>query len=352
MIVRFLCLILLLNQIFEGSCFARAPSRFTKDTAPSGMVWIPGGEFRMGSDDSDSKEDEKPIHRVRVSGFWMDATPVTNRQFKAFVDETGYITTAEEAPAMTEIMGQVPKGATPPPKEMLVAASLVFQPSRKPIPLTDPQAWWKWTPGANWKHPQGPKSTIIGKEDHPVTHVTWFDANAYASWAGKRLPTEAEWELAALGGQKVKYAWGNEEFNETNPQANIWQGIFPYKSTKPKGLIGTTAVQSFPPNPYGLYDMAGNVCQWCSDLYHANHYSHEKRIAVNPQGPDKCYDPDEPYATKYVHKGGSFLCHDSYCKGYRIAARMKACPDVSLNHLGFRCVMSEQAWKDELKMHP
>lgn len=330
----------------EGTCCcSNLPSRFPKAEVQKGMIWIPGGEFSMGSDNIDSKKDEKPIHKVKVDGFWMDETPVTNRQFKEFVDATGYVTTAEIAPTLDEIMSQVPPGTPPPAPELLVPASLVFKGSKGPIPLNNHFSWWDWKPGANWKHPLGPDSSIEGKEDHPVVQISWYDANAYARWAGKRLPTEAEWEFAALGGQKdAKYVWGNEEFSEENPQANIWQGKFPYKSTKKDGEFGTTPVKNFKPNPYGLYDMSGNVWQWCSDLYNVSYYKEEakKEISINPEGPKESYDPDEPYAKKYVHRGGSFLCHDSYCKGYRLAARMKTCPDTSLNHLGFRCVKDAQ----------
>jgi formylglycine-generating enzyme required for sulfatase activity len=301
------------------------------------MVWIPGGEFSMGSDNKDARPDEKPVHPVRVDGFWMDKTPVTNRQFKEFVDQTGYITTAEKKPTLEEIMAQVPPGTPEPAPELLIAASLVFSPPKHPVPLTNHHIWWEWRPGADWRHPEGKNSSIDDKLDHPVVQISWFDANAYAKWAGKRLPTEAEWEYAALGGRdNVKYVWGNEEFNEEKPQANIWHGLFPHKSTKP---IGTTAVKTFPANPYGLYDMSGNVWQWVSDFYHIDYYKQEKEkgLSINPQGALTSLDPREPYAKKHVHRGGSFLCHPSYCKGYRISARMKTCPDTSLNHLGFRC---------------
>lgn len=314
-------------------------------SAPEGMIWIPGGSFTMGSDDSDAKRDERPPHPVKVDGFWMDETPVTNKQFKKFVQETGYVTTAEKAPTLEEIMSQVPPGTPEPAAELLIAASLVFKPSNGPISLACNRAWWEWKPGANWKHPLGPDSTIEGKEDHPVVQVSWNDAVAYAQWARKRLPTEAEWEFAAYGGkEKMKYVWGNEEFSEEKPQANIWQGEFPYKSVKSDGYFGTTPVKKFPPNGYGLYDMSGNVWQWCSDFYHSAYYGNElkKGLSLNPQGSTTSYDPEEPYAEKRVHRGGSFLCHRCYCKGYRITARMKTCPDTSLNHLGFRCAKSAE----------
>ncbi len=294
----------------------------------------------MGSNSKEAKKDEKPPHQVRVNSFWLDETPVTNRQFKAFVDATGYITTAEKAPTLEEIMSQVPPGTPPPSPEMLVAASLVFKKPEKAVRLNTIRNWWEWKKGADWKHPLGPESNLDGKEDHPVVQISWYDANAYAKWAGKRLPTEAEWEYAALAGRKdITYVWGNEPFSEEAPQANIWQGTFPYKSDKPGGYYGTTPVKAFKPTPNGLYDMAGNIWQWCSDLYNSNYFKEEskKDISDNPQGPLKSFDPDEPYAIKHVHRGGSFLCHKSYCTGYRITARMKTCPDTSLNHLGFRC---------------
>lgn len=327
---------LFISLLFLSSVRANADC-----VSPAGMVWVPGGEFTMGSDNKESNQDEKPPHQVKVDGFWMDATLVTNRQFKAFVDATGYITTAEKSPTLEEIMSQVPPGTPTPAPELLVPASLVFIGSKGPVPLKNHHIWWNWVKGANWKHPTGPDSNIEGKEEHPVVQISWYDANAYAKWAGKRLPTEAEWEFAANGGQKgMMYVWGNQEFSETNPQANLWQGQFPYKSTTQDGYAGTTEVKKYKPTPYGLYDMAGNVWQWCSDLYHVSYYEEEakKGISINPTGPLKSYDPKEPYAVKHVHRGGSFLCHASYCKGYRISARMKTCPDTSLNHLGFRCV--------------
>lgn len=338
----FIFLLAHVNSCFSDCCCSNLPKRFQQYSNQE-MILLPGGEFIMGSNHADAKNDEKPPHKVKIDSFWMDATPVTNKQFKEFVEKTGYVTTAEKAPTLSEIMSQVPPGTKAPDPEMLIAASLVFKPSLTSIPLNNHHAWWEWKAGADWKHPLGKDSSIAEKDDHPVVHISWYDARAYATWAGKRLPTEAEWEFAAFGGkQDIQYVWGNEEFSEEKPQANIWQGEFPYKSTKPNGYIGTSPVNLFKPNPYGLYDMSGNVWQWCSDLYHISYYADEvkKEISINPTGPVTSFDPAEPYAVKHVHRGGSFLCHRSYCKGYRITARMKTCADTSLNHLGFRCAKS------------
>lgn len=339
----FVCFAVVFNPIVLQAecCCTNLPSRF--EQRDESMVWIPGGEFTMGADYPEAKKDEGPPHRVKIDGYWLDKTPVTNRQFKAFVDATGYVTTAEREIELEEIMKQVPPGTPPPAKDLLQPASLVFKKAEGPVPLTSNRRWWEWKKGADWKHPLGPDSTIEGKEDHPVVQVSWFDAKAYAEWAGKRLPTEAEWEFAAYGGRNnIKYVWGNEEFSEESPQCNIWQGVFPCTCTKADGKYGTTSVTQFPPNPYGLYDMAGNVWQWCEDWYHINGYKEDAKntITLNPKGPQTSYDPEEPYAKKHVHRGGSFLCHASYCKGYRLTARMKTCPDTSLNHLGFRCARS------------
>jgi sulfatase modifying factor 1 len=343
-----LALTLCSSAAFADCCSSNLPSRFlaeehTKKADPqaiSNMVLINGGDFTMGSDAIDARKDQKPAHKVHINSFYMDTTPVTNREFKAFVDATGYVTTAEMPPKLEDIMSQVPPGTTPPSQESLVAASLVFKPTDGPVALNNSNKWWEWKKGANWKHPLGPSSTITGKDDHPVVHISWYDAKAFATWAKKRLPTEAEWEYAAYGGKtNVKYTWGSDEFSEENPQCNIWHGSFPHKSTKDNGYYGTTPVKTFAANSYGLYDMSGNVWQWCSDLYNAGYYQEKAKNAVsnNPKGPEKSHDPDEPYSAKHVHRGGSFLCHASYCKGYQITARMKTSPDTSLNHLGFRC---------------
>jgi formylglycine-generating enzyme required for sulfatase activity len=313
---------------------------------PERMVWIPGGEFTMGTDSELGWADEKPAHRVRVAGFWMDETDVTNSQFQAFVEATGHVTTAEKPPDAEEVLRQLPPGTAPPPKENLVPGSLVFVPTSGPVKITGPRVhrqWWKWTPGANWRHPEGPGSSIEGREDHPVVHVSWHDAVAYAKWAGKRLPTEAEWEFAARGGLDGKpYVWGDGPPSDTNLRANLWQGKFPYRNTAADGYERTSPVRAFAPNGYGLYDMAGNVWQWCSDWYRRDLYRQRAGPGVsdNPRGPERSFDPRQPFAPLRVQKGGSFLCCDSYCTRYRPSARHGCSPDTGMSHVGFRCARS------------
>lgn len=331
------------------SCVSNLPSRFATVTDTSniqqqqasteGMVWIEAGEFLMGANDDEGRPDEYPQHKVKLNGFWMDATEVTNAQFKAFVDATGYITTAEKKPDWDEMKKQLPVGTPKPDESLLVAASLVFTPPSQPVPLNDVAQWWSWKPGASWKYPQGSGSNIDGKENYPVVHVSWDDAMAYCKWSGKRLPTEAEWEYAARGGEQAKYFWGNEDPEKGKPKANTWQGNFPNKNTGWDKFIGSSPVRSFAANKYGLYDMAGNVWEWCGDWYRPDYFEKIKTQTLqNPAGPSSSYDPMEPTVPKRVVRGGSFMCHASYCKGYRVTSRMKTSPDTGLEHTGFRCV--------------
>lgn len=310
---------------------------------PDGMAWIPGGKFTMGTDSSEAWPDERPSHPVEVDGFWMDVTEVTNAQFRTFVDATQYVTTAERAPTVEEILAQSPPGTPAPPKELLVPGSLVFTPPDHAVPLNDMTHWWSWTPGADWKHPDGPGSDLKGRDHHPVVQVCWDDAVAYAKWAGKRLPTEAEWEFAARGGLKGKTnVWGNESPDSDKPQLNIWHGEFPHKNTLADGFRMTAPVKSFPANGYGLYDMAGNVWEWCSDWYDSSAYSRRSRsqAVANPQGPSASHDPSRPFMPLRSQRGGSFLCCDSYCTRYRPSARHGGAPDSGASHVGFRCVKS------------
>jgi len=330
-----------LSRLGEAASDA-SPSIVRGEGEMAGMVWIPGGEFSLGATGQDSlaRDDEKPAHRVRVSGFWMDETEVTNAQFSAFVKATGYQTTAERAPDWEEMRRTLPLGTPKPPASVLVAGSLVFRQPSQPIPLNNPGNWWEWTPGANWRHPQGPSSSITGKENHPVVHISWDDAVAYARWARKRLPTEAEWEWAARGGlQEAIFAWGNEPIEAGSPRANTWQGSFPDRNSLRDGFALAAPVRSFPPNGYGLYEISGNVWEWCADWYHPETYRRDAQTGVveNPKGPSSSFDPQEPGMPKRVQRGGSFLCHDSYCASYRVSARMKSSPDTGLLHSGFRC---------------
>ncbi len=308
-----------------------------------GMVLIRGGEFVMGSDASGAWPDEKPSHRVSVNSFWMDATEVTNRQFAEFVAATGYVTTAERPPTVDEILANAPEGTPPPSVDVLVAGSLVFMPADTIVPLNDMRRWWRWTPDASWKHPEGPGSDISQRADHPVVHVSWDDAVAYANWAGKRLPTEAEWEFAARGGlEKQPYVWGSDPPSVSKPQANLWTGSFPYENTAADGFERTAPVGSYAPNGFGLYDMSGNVWEWCSDWYDRELYQQRTatKVTINPLGPGESHDPMRPFASQRSQRGGSFLCNDSYCSRYRPSARHGSTPDTGMSHVGFRCVKS------------
>jgi sulfatase modifying factor 1 len=310
--------------------------------APVGMVWIAGGEFTMGTDERESYAPERPAHRVKVDGFWMDKTEVTNEEFAKFVKATGYVTIAEKKTDWEELKKQVPPGTPKPSDEMLAPGSMVFVRPDGPVDLRNIGNWWQWMPGANWRHPEGPKSSIKGKEKYPVVQVAWDDAVAYAKWAGKRLPTEAEWEFAARGGLEGKrYAWGDELKPNKKWLANIFQGHFPDKDTGADGFTGLAPVASFPPNPYGLYDMIGNAWEWCSDWYRVDTYTTLARqggTAVNPTGPSSSYDPEFPHQLERVTRGGSFLCSDHYCLNYRPSARRGTESDSGMSHISFRCV--------------
>ena len=305
------------------------------------MVLIPGGVFSMGGD-GDGWKDEFPKHKVEIDSFWMDINEVTNNQFLEFVNSTGYITTAERNIDWNQVKKDLPPNTPKPDDSYLVPSSLVFFPTSGAVNLNDVSQWWKFINGANWRQPQGLGSNIDGKGNHPVVHVSWYDAIAYCEWAGSRLPTEAEWEYASRGGIiDATFSWGNEDLDEGKLKANTWNGNFPYYNSKYDGFIYTADVRSFEPNGYGLFDMSGNVWEWCSDWYDENYYySVSEILSINPQGPPKSYDSNEPYAQKKVSRGGSFLCHKSYCTGYRNSMRMKSTPDTSSMHTGFRTVRS------------
>ena len=329
------------------------------DSVYVGMVWIEGGKFLMGGDNDQARSDEFPKHQVELNGFYMDETEVTNKQFAKFVAETGYITTAEKDVDWNELKKQLPENTPMPDSEMLKAASLIFVSTPEAVNLNDYSQWWKWQHGANWKHPQGPDSDIIGKDDLPVVQVSWDDANAYCKWAGKRLPTEAEWEFAARGGlNQATYAWGDQLEQEGKLPANIWDVkkqpfpvVSPAISAKAGGAMGTSAVGTFPQNGYGLFDMTGNAWQWVADWYRFDYFAQQakeygNKIILNPQGPDQSFDPADPgvppNAPKRVIRGGSFLCNEDYCQSYRPSARRGSDPYSPMSHLGFRLVKDAQ----------
>ena len=292
----------------------------------TGMVWIPGGTFQMGADEF---ADARPVHSVTVKGFWMDDHEVTNAEFSRFVSATNYVTVAERPLNPADYPGV--------PAEQLVPGSAVFTPPTQKVSLANPLQWWSYVKGASWNHPNGPKSSLAGHEQEPVVHVSFDDATAYAKWAGKRLPTEAEWEFAAQGDEGNRtYYWGNELKPAGKWTANIYQGDFPANNTTEDGFAGVAPVKSYPANPYGLYDMDGNVWEWCQDLYRPDYYS--KSPKSDPAGPVDSYDPEEPGAVNHVQRGGSFLCSDQYCIRYKAGSRGKGETSSGSNNLGFRCV--------------
>jgi formylglycine-generating enzyme len=311
---------------------------------PDEMVWIPAGTFTMGSQQPGSKLNERPTHKVTLDGFWIDQHDVTNAQFKKFVDATGYKTTAEIPVNWELLKKQLPPGTPKPPPENLEPGSMVFAPTTKPVDLKEMGNWWHWVKGASWQHPEGPGSDLKGRETHPVVQVSWDDAVAYAKWAGKTLPTEAQWEYAARGGlDQNRFAWGNEFQPAGKFMANTWTGDFPYKNTSEDGFVGTSPVKSFPPNGYGLYDMGGNVWNWVSDWYRPDAHARQllNGTCENPTGPASSFSINHPEQTsERVTKGGSFLCHASYCESYRPSARRGTPTDTGMSHIGFRCVKS------------
>jgi formylglycine-generating enzyme len=302
-----------------------------------GMVRIPGGTFRMGSDQH--YPEEAPVHRVTVDGFWMDRTPVTNAAFRAFVRATGHVTVAEKKPDPRDYPGALP--------HMLKPGSLVFKPSKGPVDLRNWSVWWRFRFGANWRHPKGPGSSIAGLDEHPVVHVAYADVQAYAKWAGKELPTEAEWEYAARGGlDGAEFAWGEEFTPAGRHMANTWQGVFPYENLAADGYERTSPVTTFAPNAYGLFDMIGNVWEWTTDFFAPKHEADAAKACCIPENPrggreDQSYDPSQPQVriARKVLKGGSHLCAPNYCRRYRPAARHAQPVDTSTSHVGFRCIV-------------
>ena len=348
-LLRFICLLALAAVGFFATYgLTKYRSSSKPGEPPEGMVWIPGGEFLMGCEDPrscpcggpDPMNDARPIHRVYVDGFWMDKTEVTNKQFAKFVEATNYITIAERTPRAEDFPGA--------PPEKLVAGSTIFTPTIGPVPLNNHLQWWRYQKGANWRHPLGPDSDIKGQENIPVVHIAYDDAVAFCKWASKRLPTEAEWEFAARGGLEQKlYAWGDELKPEGKWMANTYQGKFPVQGgdTGEDGFVGIAPVAQYPANGYGLYDMAGNVWEWCSDWYRPDYYetlARTGKVARNPQGPSSSLDPLEPKQPKRVHRGGSFLCTDQYCTRYMVGSRGRGEVNTASNHVGFRCVKSAQ----------
>lgn len=319
--------------------------------APAGMVWVPGGEFSMGSEDPRNQSsggdktmaDARPIHRVYVDGFWMDSTAVTNAQFARFVAAMGYKTVAERKPSVAEF---------PDAKQSaLVPGSIVFTAPKHAVSLDDPYQWWSYVPGANWRHPTGPKSSIAGRENYPVVQVAYEDAVAYAKWVHGRLPTEAEWEFAARGGLAGKtYAWGDDLRLGSQWMANTHQGHFPDHDTASDGYAGIAPVAKYPANGYGLFDMSGNVWQWVADWYRPDYYATlASGIVHNPQGPPSSFDPTEPGAKKRVQRGGSFLCTEEYCTRYMVGTRGKGESGSGSNHIGFLCMRDANRVLDSLK---
>lgn len=330
-----------ISRILVLACL-QSSAQAAEPAPPPDMVWIAGGTFAMGNDLAGGRMDEKPVVKVTLDGFWIDACDVTNAQFRKFTEATGYQTIAERPIDWEEIKKTVPPGTSKPSAEQLQPGAVTFAPQPGPISQAE-ETWWAWTRGASWQHPEGPASNLTGREAHPVVLIAWEDAVAYAKWAGKRLPTEAEWEFAARGGLAGnRFAWGDEFKSEGEFRANTWTGTFPAKNTAEDGFAGTSPVKSFPANGYGLYDMGGNVWNWCADWYRVDTLARAKLAGacLNPAGPASSYSPGHPLQQERVIKGGSHLCHVDYSEGYRPAARRGSPIDTGMSHIGFRCAKS------------
>ncbi len=342
-----------LEQTSESPTFIKdLPNDLEK--LSKGMIWIRGGEFIQGARKGDkmAMAHERPSHGVIVDGFFMDEHEVTNAQFSKFVQATDYVTVAEREIDWDEMKKQLPDDTEKPNDSLLKPGSLVFKKTATSVPnLYDYSQWWEWKIGANWKHPQGPDSSIEGKGDHPVVHIAYEDALAYCKWAGKRLPTEAEWEYAARAGNKEAiFSWGNNK-DSLSFMANTWDGEFPNSNTKADGFERISPVKNYPSNDFGLYDMAGNVWEWTTDWYNTKYYGSVKKekFLKNPKGADSPFNINNPYASEKVIKGGSFLCSESYCASYRISARMGTNIDTGLEHLGFRTVIGIDEYLNKLR---
>ena len=312
---------------------------------PEGMVWVPGVRFMQGAKEGDklASPAERPAHPVAVDGFFIDVTEVTNSQFAEFIKETGYVTVAERPIKWEELKKELPSGTPKPADSVLQPGSLIFNRKVENVKnLNDYVQWWDWKPGANWKHPEGPESSIINKGNYPVVHICYEDANSYCEWAHRRLPTEAEWEAAANGKLKDNiYTWGNDE-SKLIYAANTWQGIFPEKNVPEDGFKYAAPVKSFDPNSLGIYDMAGNVWELTQDWFNISYYKNSlvEGEILNPKGAKKSYNHTNYFEKEKVIKGGSFLCNSSFCASYRISARMGQSLDSGSDHAGFRTVIS------------
>lgn len=321
---------------------------------PKGMVWIPAGGFFMGTDNAEAHANERPAHKVTMEGFWMDQFHVTNRDFSQFVEATAYVTTAERKPTWESLSEQLPLDTPRVDDSLLVPGALVFIGTEKPVDLHDFSQWWRYIPGASWRHPAGPESSILGKEDHPVVQVSYEDVLAYADWVGKRMPTEAEWEYAARGGlDQATYAWGDTLSPDGSLMANTWDNTVPFPTQSTKIVPGTTSVGSYLENGYNLYDMAGNAWQWVADWYRPDTYvqraSNAQNVPFNPKGPPASFDTGliRADAPQRVIRGGSFLCSSTYCEGYRVSARQGQDPASSSSNVGFRLVLDDATWRQD-----